>query len=348
MNQDQNKNVSEQVGTNTQQTPVQTQVPNAALTQTPTPPQQGVEGTNVEQSSKIPEEKVSFNGADEVILQIKPKKEKGSFGIVVLFVLLIAFIFFLPELSPYIDKYLGRDNTTNQHPEEEEPQPEEPTDPTEEKKYYNLADNPTISIDDLSFSNLSLDTDESGNLIFSVKLTNKGKNDFDYSTKYFIELYSEEEEEKTLLNRIMVYNDKILTSSNSTILKLNAKVDAIGATQVLITQLSEQDYPPFEIEDSTLTCVFGNQSLEYTFNGDKLTSILDTNVIYRSQFATEEEYLAAKNSYDNITEYIDRFEVNKSIDLAVETNIDDYKYFKNNENIKVVNFEMEASGYNCN
>ncbi len=325
---------------------------------------QSLEATQVtpEESS----EPISYAGQEEVILEVKQKKEKGPWGVIFLFLILVSFVVFLPQLTPYINDYLNKeDNQVKLKPEQKE---KDPDDQIQKEVFLTLSSDLLITNKDFELSAINIMTTDNLNYFITFNIKNKGKIAFDFNKKYYLQLYNAEE---TLLSRVKIYDSLPLEIEEMRNLKLPSKAEAQGATKVSIVVLDVKDYPaititPNEAGEQVLSCTYQNEQYNYLFSTDLLKTINITNSDQVLNYALIEEYnnvkknaslaMAKLSNIDGITglfsETVEGFttavDINlNTTDAAILKELDKYEYFALDTLAKTIHFEMKAMGYTC-
>ena len=140
---------------------------------------------------------------------------------------------------------------------------------------------------------------------------------------------------------------------------LSNSIDVKG----IVKQIDSADYTNINLSTNEfglakLTCIKDTQSINYTFSNNSLTNI---NEVYKYS-KNEEDYDNIYSEYLNISNNIKLLGGNSQITsnnngFIIINNIDlntynytlntDYNYYSLNTQPKIVNFEMEAKGYDC-
>lgn len=297
---------------------------------------------------------------------VKKDTQKSPVAMLILFAVLISTIFFIPEITPYFSEILEKLNIgTNEEIYEgvNIDNKKEDEKPSEEKDnqeiYYNIENMTKAQYTDLSFENLNK-IEESGIYYFSYRLKNNSKNLFDFNkNKIYIDFY---DNNNTYLGRILISEDTI--PSGTTINPKNIISETIynNAKKIQILSRSERDYPEINLSNNKLTCKYSNNTLEYTFKDNKL-SIISENYVYVNNLI-EDEYVSYSLNYQNKlskmneitgvhTAFVNTTDgFTSNIEFSYEEVTDNmevynkYYYSKDTES-KVIKYEMESVGYNC-
>lgn len=308
---------------------------------------------------KTDSQTVASNVEAQVIGEIATEKQKGVFGVIVFFFILIGFTIGLPYLSDYINKknVLVDEKTTNDENSKENINNEE----VKEQVYYEIDNNTVFTIDNLGFNNFS--KENSDDFYLNVTLTNKDNKEFSFSANYYLELYNND---KTLLERVKLINSKNLASNESVDLKLSINENTFNNASLLtVVQKSTDDYPEVNLVNTEddykiLSCNNTNENIVYYFTDNKLIKISDaynySNTdasTYNNNLKIYQDQTAKYNNFEGVTSSIAdtsySFTINTQIDLdkANIEQLESYYYFKKDTDPKIVKFEMEAQRFTC-
>lgn len=295
----------------------------------------------------------------QVIGELETEKQKGVFGLIVFFIILIGVTFGLP----YIKSYLDNRNAPVEQPVNEPTQNDNEQIPEEEEIVYYEIDpaNTTFTFNDLKFSEINKES--SDDFYLNLTVENQGKTVVDLNKGYFLELYTAE---KTLIERVKIVSSKNISVGEKLNLKLLISENAYNnATLITIDEKTADDYPEVTLSNvendmNVLTCTDKNSSLKYYFNKDKLQTINDIYEYTNSDVNTFNETLreyttkaASLNNNEGVSSNIvstpNSFTMNTQIDLTT-ANISNLSanYFAKDTTPDVVKFEMEATRFSCN
>lgn len=289
-------------------------------------------------------------------------EKKSSLILVLFFVIFVLFAVFLPDITNYVNKLLGKDQDIIVTPTKEET--EKPEEEQNDIKMYDLSDTLEFTYNDIVFSSFKKYQMEESYYL-AIKLTNNSKKTIDFSKdKYYIELYSQE---KTLLGRYIFSNIQLSTNStNSQIISLTED-EYNNFSKLVITLKTEKDYPEIvltedENKQPNLKCNRIGNTINYTFDkqnnlirikdtinypNDNSDSYKQTLSLYQSQVAN---YNTKKGVSSSLVEISTGFTVTTDISIST-ANIKELandNYYSNDTNPKVIKFEMESRGYSCN
>ena len=310
----------------------------------------------------IPEEPAL---ASKSIGKIKKDKQKSPLAMVILFTVLIATIFFIPEITPYFSDLLDKLNISDNSDvldevptpslpdddEEEEPLPEEPVietyliDPTVIAKYENI-----------EISNVSK-TMANNTYYFNYTLKNiDTQNGFDFATnRVYIDFY----QDNTYLGRALINIDNLGAGGTTTMQSPIDESIYTNANSFQVVNRNVSDYPISEL-GTVITCEAPNRTLTYTFQDNKLVSIRDNyNYIkvddnsYTVNFLNyqakalrvEESGIATANALAIDTGFTYTATINYTTD--VDLTGEDIYYYKKDTSKDVLNYEIESLGFTC-
>lgn len=311
---------------------------------------------------------------EQVVIQNEPlmptvigeinEKENSPIGVILLFGILIVMVFFLPNLTTFIE-HLGDSNVTNPTttPSSSPEAPGEADAPTEQVEYLNAWEVIDRTISGIRFQ---IQLDSSTKQMRATYTNVSGSNTFFITNKYYLELYSSE---KQLLQRIKIASTELVSSLNAQY-NIQSAYNLGEIAYVVIQKKNEKDYPAVTLNsiDSSnlpfLTCTKGNETFVYTFeeknNIYQLKRIKENIQITKSDEATIQQYEIMTNSYGSIDgveadmiPMTSGFRFETTIDLnrvsikEKKRILDHLAYYEKNTEAKVVAFELGASGYTC-
>ena len=287
-----------------------------------------------------------------VLGDIDEKKGNITF-LIVIFVLLIAAVFFSPYVTQYISKI--KDGDSSNTPVINPDKTDDNVDKDENKTYeiVDYKDDMSLTLDDLIINNLVI---SSNNLSYKVTVL-EGKN-LDLSLhNYFIEFYN---------------NDTLITRRKLESLKLNSKVvkeysysfDYQNINKVSLVEKTIDEYPNVTIDadennNQAMICKNDVETITYTFSKDKLYRISDEikiNINLDTYDSLYENYANIAEKYNNYKGYSSNISVlndNVIFTFVLDLNFADISlsssnyYYKKDTSPSVVKFELEAQGFKC-
>lgn len=287
------------------------------------------------------------------------KERKASFlGVIIVFALFIAVVYFLPQATELYEKYTKKEEVnnsgvvTNKPTDEEKENPDQEPEVVDEK--YIFADNLTIENKDFIINNFSFNNNT---LVFNV--TNAKEKDVNLkSKKYYLEIYNTN---NTLVKRIKIAEDEFMSKETK---NYNYPINSSTIGYFYLKEIAIDNYPNINLTESeegaTLTCSLNQNIIIYTFKNNELKSITSTITVnntesdYANQISTYQALATTYNTYpgveSNLSSMTDGFVFNTAIDLtkANINNFNNLNFYARNTKPNVINFEVEARGYNCN
>ncbi len=291
-------------------------------------------------------------------------EKKGPFGLIFLFLIFIVFAFFLPEITNYVNKLIGKNTTGIIEPTIDPTKKDDKDNNEEEAKMYDITDSLTFDYTSIKFSEFKKYEDNNKYYI-SFRLDNNSDKMIDLSkSKYFIETYSED---KTLLERHIFNYTKLNTKSYTTEIIELSYDEYNKANKIIISYKTLEDYPEVSLNIDTnseyvLSCSNSKNKLIYTFNKDsKLVRINDTvnyandnSSNYANALINYRNQVANFNNIDGISSSLVEITTGFTVttDVNVKTvnlnSVNNSNYYGTDAIPKEVKFEMESRGYSCN
>ncbi len=325
------------------------------------------EDTNSNNTEAKPEEKQPEVQAPtaldaQVIGELEKEKQKGVFGLIVFFAILLGVTFGLPSIKEYIDNRNAPTQNSSMTSSNEVSSTEN-VPAEEELVYYEI--NPKgadIPFNDFKIKSLNKESSDDFYLTFSI--LNEGKSNADLNDGYFIDLYTSE---KTLLERVKLVGEKVILSNETLDIKLPISENSYtNANLITISKKTAEDYPEVTLNNvendlNVLACTNEGRNIKYYFKDDKLLKISDiyeyTNEDATLYNDTLKEYTSEAASLNNntgvssnIVDTTTAFTMNTQIDLekANVKNLNSHYYYAKDTNSKTIKFEMEAMRFTCN
>ena len=221
--------------------------------------------TEEEKAATAAAQSQNFNSQEKVVYKMKAEKDANPFGVIIFFIILIAFAICLPKIvSKYgsiFEKphnYFDKGSTV---PTEEPTEPEEP----EEKKdpdLHSFADSTAIKKGDISFLNF-VKSNNNGKYELAFSVMNDGETIFDFSKKFYIEFYNNEVQVGQKL--IYSYDSIAPKAAAQFVITINQK-EYENSNNYKVVEKTVDDYPipTLKTEDGeykTLICVNGNNEI---------------------------------------------------------------------------------------
>ena len=292
------------------------------------------------------------------IAQVKESKF-GWIGVILIFGLFIAIVYFLPEIEQLYQVYIKGntsiiENNSSISNNVNINTNENTTNDNENKEIdisYKFTDNNEIDIDNLTFNNINLDNNK-----LSINIQNNSKSlikidDLDL----FMEIYDSND---NLLNRIWLYGN--IESESNLILIYTIKSNA-NYFKIKVIPEEDYTYEDFIIDDNNktiLTCNANNEQLIYTFINDKLIEInhtkkyAKTNSDYDSVYSSLSSLVINNNGKAGIKTIFNSNSIELNFSLTIDYNIfnstiDNKYYFNKDISPRIVNFKVESMFFDC-
>lgn len=286
---------------------------------------------------------------------VQDKKKANVFGMIwifIIFIIFIAGVIYLPEISAYINSYLNPDVVVPNTPSKDNKKEDDTKDETSVKE-YKIANDLEITEESFKISNFNIE-----NNTIKFKITNLTSEVLDLKDEhYFVNLYSDN---KKLLQRI--YLQDIISPSS----EADATYDLSDSSASIISlvKISEEEYPSHivtvpEEGVATLTCTKNYEKVEYLLNSNK---VYVTNLLYEVN-TTDANFNNLYNNYQALQTTYNNIE-GVSSNITLENGLLNFKTIINLSSVKsdtlnlksvypfgtdakVIYFEMTASGYTC-
>ena len=288
------------------------------------------------------------------------ENKRGLFGLVLIFIIFICVAVFMPQITDYVNKFLGKTDDEIIEPDSNVNNSNDDNLNSGEKiVMYDISDTLEFEYNKIKFSSFRINLEY---LNFNVQNTTDELLDFG-TTKYYIETYSSD---GTLLERHIFNSIKVNPSSTMTqnIVLLENEIDKVS--KIEISNKNEKDYPDVTLQansnnEYTLVCNNEVNTLTYTYDKDnkllKITDVInyknDKSTKYSSNLTLYQNKVATLNNKEGISsslvEISTGFTVTTDIDLskANTKELSNNNYYDNKTLPKVVKFEMESRGFSC-
>ncbi len=280
------------------------------------------------------------------------KQNRGTFGLIVFFVILILFAVFLPNITTFVSNYFNKENQNNFSPtttNNKEENKEDPTLSNEEETYYEINENTNFIFENISFSTFALESDSLTFNVSASKTINLNSKD------YYIEFYTND---KTFINRVKIDSIVSITDTETSVSE-EVNSDILNNAKYLkVVKVETNTIPEITLNDNKLICKLNNDEITYIFTKNKLTSISEKLNLTNS----DKNYSAKLEQYKNyLTTYANKNGVDINL-LDTETSFSftakvDYSKYNNKINIdnfyekdtlaKEINYEMTNNNYTC-
>ncbi len=312
---------------------------------------------------KIKNMKLEQNELSATTIGVFENRKKSSIGVFVLLGIFVAVVFYLPEVTEFIDAYLNPVVATppsTSKPNEPVLPPSTDDEPNYNNEFYTLSADLKIEREDIVVSQFVVDN--LTNKINFVVTNALNKHQSMEALNYYLELYSEEQ---TLLERVKITGDKLLASGAFVSYTKNILANsASSVTKVALVKKNLTDYPAFDLKSDdtgmgTLVCSNNHEKVTYKFKDSLLkevvseVSYLSTDANYMDNFLENKNLSNSYNNQDGIVsiymDYESGYKVTTNVNLSEAGRLYIYSAdtFKLDTAPNVVNFEMEAQGFSC-
>ncbi len=307
---------------------------------------------------------------EQVIYNIKQEKGGNILGVLIFFAIIFAAVYYLPDIYKNIGKYipaLGSKEIEMKPLDPNNTPKEEPEKPVEnEIEIYKLNTNANdAKIDDLTFGNF-IKTEEGNKYILKFYIINSSDSTFtfDNTTKFYLDLY----QDNNYLKSLLVYSyEPILAKATKEVSFELSKEVYTKFNGFSVVRKSSTDIPDVELKETEgdykiLKCKNNITTTKYFFINNYLEKIEDnyTESINELTYTEDLEYYRnLGTSYEEING-MEPFivETNEGFTFTVKLNLFDmndsdvyklanYKFFNFHKESKEIYFEMTALGYTC-
>ncbi len=294
-----------------------------------------------------------FNSNEKVLYEIKPEKEGNPIVVILFFLFLLSSIVILPYISKKVD-FKNGDPTPGVVDNEED----------EDDFFYFNRSSVRAVLDGLEFTNFVKHV-KNGEYFLTFNISNKNDRAYQYDKKYYVVFY----DGSSIVYRALIHAYDVIGSN--AVQEITLTINERGfksADRFKVVEIPTSTYPTVEVTEkdgdySVLKCNYRNDEMKYYFLENKLVKLVETYTeTMEGSSAYENDKAAYKilsDSYKRVNNFSSTFvETNtrftminefnhRDIADATLANLKTYKFFKYNENINTVSFELEAQGYTC-
>ena len=290
-------------------------------------------------------------------------RKKTSIGTFIILTIFVLVVIFLPQLSEIVNEYLNPPVNPPVNPvtPEEPVTPDDPDDDNnEDETFYEYTSDLRIEREELVVSNINIDA-TTATLSYSVTNNTTSYQDME-ELNYYIEIYNAD---RTLLERVKLVSPGLL--AGGAFENYTRVIDATTASTagyLVLVQKTTDDYPEVTLEtnaagNASLVCSNNHETVTYEFNNNALRSVtsvieyLTTDANYTEMYTNYQTLAETYNTTAGITStFINStlgFNITTIVDLedASRTFIFNADTFELDTEPKVVSFEMEALGFDC-
>ncbi|MFI3260935.1 MAG: hypothetical protein R3Y13_04420 [bacterium] len=275
------------------------------------------------------------------VIGVIDNKTVSMIYLVVLFVILIGFVYYLPEIETYMKSLTAGDDSQYFETAEDE---DEIVDPNSYVEGMSLT-SPHVTLNNIQLSTRTLSFNILNNTTEDVSL---------YNLNYYLEIY---DEESNLINRIN-FADMMFEASSSTEFVYELKASDVSYFNFSVINTSM--YPSVVLNkdsegNQNLVCVKDNIVLTYYFNSNLLNKVIQIVNMDDEEYEYYTENLDNYTYYAGVSAYIEEDDVSSEFYLGIDyTKYDKdsltefYLDFENNTSAKIINFDLVSNGFDCN
>ena len=300
----------------------------------------------------------TFNNNAATIGKIKPDKQKSPFTMLFLFIVLGAFIIFMPEAIKLANKYLGTNLNANDGINNNEYVPKNDQIEDDGTRIYTITDNLTIKLDKIMLNSFKKEYD--GNVyVLNFKVLNPNNEEYEFKKKLYLDFYNSE---NTFMIRRLVSISKVNPNEN-VILSVNIDKEVFeNGSKVEGTLRTVDDYPNIKLEDNKLTCTKERRILTFNFNNNKLNRINDYNSYlkstdletYNQDYMTKKQMVSSMDAVDGVDAILTENETMYSTTITINYETASYNnlvfkddYYERDTLAKQISFELTSKEYTC-
>lgn len=282
-------------------------------------------------------------------------KKKSNLGrIILIFVALILVIYYINDISVYINKIIGKDSSSSIKDMANDENRKLPFEKKEEEEKYKLYSNDLVmSLENLNITNFSYKDNTLSFFAYNyttdnIDLTNK---------KYYLETYNKD---KNFIERFKIDFD-LMEAKAQKQFEVTTKSDFEYVDFVLKTV---DEYPNINLtytEDvAVITCKKNNDTIKYSFIKDALKNVeyelIDNNkdnnyyVRYASTKEKSENYNKIEGITSSFSSNLSSYTIHINVDLTIASleNFNELYHYTKDEMPKVISYEMPTYGFTCN
>lgn len=283
------------------------------------------------------------------VLATIEEKKSSVLGIIVLFAIFLAIVYYLPEITSLYEKYILK---VDVNPPVQKPQEDDPLAEPGEVTQYPFETNMSIALEGFTINNIAY---SNNTFIFNIVNTSQAIVDLD-KNNYYLEVFVSE----TLVKRIKL-EDQIKVGETKSYSYTISGLTSI--TYLTVEKITTEDYPIPTLTDegngvTSLICENDGDTISYKFLTDELYEITHSATIQKIDFDYNNlviKYQSLHQSYtqagitSSLTDSGEYVTFNATIDLNKITvlNIDNKNLYEKDTSAKIVNFEVESRGYTC-
>ena len=298
-----------------------------------------------------------------VLYKIKKRGLGGLIRLVLLFGIFVGTVYYLPEISKYVDDYqkgkatlsideiiniFYKDNkkTTAQKVNTDDNEGNENT------NKYTFNDETEISNSEIKINNFKLANKE---LSFDITNLKEQANDLK-AKKYYLTAFTEND---SVIKRIKVAED---TFAANEVKQYTYSIDSDTIAYFMFDELTADQYPSSEAvneKDLTLICSKTGEMVMYYYTDSELTSIRNTIVVkkdddkYDTKLTAYQTKLTSYNSIDGVDAQLENDDTMLTFSATIDISSTDFSkldsviYYPKGTKANIIIYEMESRDYSC-
>lgn len=263
--------------------------------------------------------------------------------LIVIFGILFAFLYFLPEVNVYIEQKRGNDYSSNVPGVVDNNENEFSRD--DAGKEFDLKKDTQIVIKEITLSNFVIDQDK---ITFVVKNNSDKIVDFTQQEYY---LYLKDSD--GLVNEALLLKDLVILENKEQ--EISLSVEDNEYSKIFVDKFKEEYISDITLVDNTLTCILEGDKYIYEFEDDVM---MYESYVYESdesseslltKYQNEQEELSKLDGVDVTLSFIEGIYYKVQVDLAKADvkKLNDLNFFLKEAKAKIVKVKMENNGYYC-
>lgn len=292
---------------------------------------------------KIKDVKIIEQELTPTILGYLDEKKASPLFLIIVFGILLAFLYYLPEINQYVEQKRGNDYSNNVPfvPSDNEEKFEQ----NDSGKEYDFSEDASIVMNEITFSDFKLVNDS---LSFVAK--NNSSKMIDIG-QYGYYIYLKDSDGN--INDAIKLDDIVVLEESEKDLVFN--IESISVSKIFIDVFKEEYINEITLVDNTLTCTSEDETYIYSFENDVLVNEIyiyqtydaSDSLIYKYQKRKEkyEVYDGVEISFDDDNNLY--YQVNVDVNIADTTKLNDENIFDKTYKPKVINFKLKEKGYSC-
>lgn len=292
---------------------------------------------------KLKNVKINEEELTPTVIGYLNEKKSSPFFLIILFAILFAFLYFVPDIDVYVNKMLGKDVADNGYV----PYVKKEFNQNDAGKKFEFAKSTEINIKEITLTDFVID-----NNMLSFTLKNNDTNLVDFGA-YEYYLYLKGEDGST--TDIISMDDLIVYESNSKSVSYDLS-GSLDVKNIIIDSFKDEYLNEIELLNNTLTCSLREYTYIYSFDNNKLVNVSYKYDVEAASNSLIDKYNKLKDTYstyDGVTVLLDaktqmHYTLNVDLSIADVSLLNDEKLFNKDVLAKKIDYKMSVEGYSCN